>query len=483
MSPQLALVMCAAFVCGALFLDSRRNSNVSSAIWIPMIWVAILASRPVVEWFDPKSVPFGTNVEDGSAMDRNVLSLLMLVALIVLINRKLRWTQWIRENPWMFAFFLYCGISIAWSDFPVIALKRWIRALGSVMMILVLLSEKDPITAIATVVRRCGYILVPFSIVLIKYYRDLAVGHNEWTGEEFVVGVATDKNGLGRLCLVSGLFALWEVVTIKRSEHIHIDASSRLLGAAMLLVTLWLLRMSNSATSLATFIIGCGVLFVTGFSVIKKRTNYLGTLIVVCVGAVMVLGVSLDLTEVAVGSLGRDLTFTDRTFIWRDLLKMGTNPVVGVGYDSFWLGDRLEKFVREHQVNEAHNGYLEVYLELGIVGLALLACLVLGVFVKAKRSLTTDGIYGRLRITILAIFLIYNVTEAAYKATTSIFFVLLLVGIEVPVGLKSRRSQALFGGGLWRTTATPEALYGKGSRLRGGGGGKVAGGHRSGERF
>jgi O-antigen ligase len=117
---------------------------------------------------------------------------------------------------------------------------------------------------------------------------------------------------------------------------------------------------------------------------------------------------------------------------------MHTNPVVGVGYDSFWLGDRLDKFVAKHQVYEAHNGYLEVYLELGFVGLALMAALVLSVFLKAKKSLLSNFDYGRLRLVVLTLFLVYNMTEAGYKATTLMFFVLLLVAVDPPLPARAQ---------------------------------------------
>ncbi len=78
-----------------------------------------------------------------------------------------------------------------------------------------------------------------------------------------------------------------------------------------------------------------------------------------------------DLAE----AVGEDPTLTDRTKIWAFLLSMHTNPLLGTGYESFWLGPRLQWFWQTAglgALNEAHNGYLEVYLNLGIIGLFLL---------------------------------------------------------------------------------------------------------------
>ena len=169
-----------------------------------------------------------------------------------------------------------------------------------------------------------------------------------------------------------------------------------------------------------------------GFPLIRNRPAQIGTLIILTTVIVTVLGVSLNLTEAAVTSLGRDMTFTYRTEIWQELLDMRTNPVLGVGYDSFWLGERLQTFIRRYQVNEAHNGYLEVYLELGITGVCLLAAMLLSSFRNAIHALRSHFDYGRLRMAVIFLFLIYNVTEAGYKPTTLISFVFLLLSLEVP---------------------------------------------------
>ena len=72
--------------------------------------------------------------------------------------------------------------------------------------------------------------------------------------------------------------------------------------------------------------------------------------------------------------LGKDPTLTDRTLLWAELLKVDINPLFGTGFESFWLGERFRSFTASHwwAPNEAHNGYLETYLNLGLVGLFLL---------------------------------------------------------------------------------------------------------------
>jgi len=438
MQPQIALLVYSLFIFGILIVDSRRKSNISVALWIPLIWLAMLASRPVVNLFYP-SQGLAPNNEAGNPFDRNILLVLMFIATLILFKRKLLWTQWLRENPWFFLFFLYCGISIVWSDFPGISLKRWFRAIGSLMMILVVLSEADPIVAVRTVIRRCTYVLVPLSILLNKYYREMAVSYGEWSGTESLAGITTDKNGLGRLCLVGGLFLLWDIITVRHNNDLYNHKLNRSVTIILFLMTIWLLVKSNSATALGSFVIGSCILIGLGLPIIRTKVRHIGTLLVLTALIFLILDLSFNLTEVIVTELlGRNMTFTERTYIWADLLDMGTNPIFGVGYDSFWLGERFDFFMQKHHVSQAHNGYLEVYVEVGMIGLFLFAGFLFATFRKAKSSLLLNFDYGRVRMALLFIFLFYNITEPAYKATTFLFVVFLLVAIDIPRNVQSQ---------------------------------------------
>jgi O-antigen ligase len=472
MDPRTAALICGTFVVCVLAFDFKQSPSVSKATWVPLLWILIMASRPVAQWFDTSAGAFLANPGDGTPMDRNLLTCMIAAALVILARRNTQWGAWLARNPWVFALFIYAGLSVLWSEYPAVAIKRWFRGFGSVLMILVILSEKDPTAATAAVIRRCAWILVPASLVLVKYYRDLAVVYNTWTGEEYLVGVSTDKNGLGRLCLVSGIFAFWELFVYRAWARAPRRLVSIGLHVSLFGLILWMLRASHSSTSLGCVIFGSVLFLIFGILKIERRSAHLGTIILLGGGVMALLALGTDLLETAIAGLGRDMTLTDRVFIWRDLLEMGTNPVLGVGYDSFWLGERLDRFIRVHQVNEAHNGYIEIYVELGIVGLILFAGVLISAFSKAKESLTKEPAYGKLRLVVVAVCLLYNVTEAADKATTFIFFMLLLVAMDRPVErrvegedrerIKQRKEPGPEG--FPRTSVSPRGPHGQGAR-------------------
>src|SRR5213594_940358 len=206
--PQgVATVVYALVILALVLLDRDRESRVSPALWIPVAWVSIGASRAVSQWFGvTPAMGSPEQYLEGSPIDRFILTGLLAAGLIVLLARGRRTGTFLRANGPILLFFLYCAVSVLWSDYPEVAFKRWTRAAGDVVMVLVILTDTDPSAAVKRLLARTAFLLIPVSVLLIKYYPDLARGyiHEFWTGTwtPYVTGVATGKNSLGYVCLV-----------------------------------------------------------------------------------------------------------------------------------------------------------------------------------------------------------------------------------------------------------------------------------------
>jgi O-antigen ligase len=133
-------------------------------------------------------------------------------------------------------------------------------------------------------------------------------------------------------------------------------------------------------------------------------------------------------------AVGRDRTLTDRTLVWRDCLSIHINPIIGVGFESFWLGERQEIMNSKWfwHPNEAHNGYLETYLNLGLVGLFILIAMIVATFWKARRELLTNFHLGRFRVAFTMVIIVYNWTEASFKALHPMYFLFYLISLDYP---------------------------------------------------
>jgi O-antigen ligase len=430
--PQLATFVFAVGTLGLFLLDRDRHARTSPALWLPVVWLALGASRNVSQWF---GAPMLTNSPndylEGSPLDRVIYTGLMVVGLIVLIARGRRSENVLQRNAPLLVFFVYCAASAMWSDFPFVALKRWTKALGNVVMVLVVLTDPDPAFSVKKFLTRTAFLLIPSSVLLIKYYPELGRYYDRWEGTAYYLGASSDKNMLGAICLIMGLGLLWRFIETVRET---VDRRRRLLAiGTVLAMNLWLFHLANSATSLACFMLG-GTLIIVLTLFRRERPGMVHLMVggMVCLAFVVYL--FPDAFAYLVGSMGRNTTLTGRTDLWSDLLQMDTHPLLGAGFESFFLGDRLEHLWSKYwwHPNEAHNGYLETYLTLGWIGLWLLAWLMITGYRNALNSYRGDPRSGSLRVAFLVIAPIYNITEAAFKVMNPVWILFLLAATAVP---------------------------------------------------
>jgi exopolysaccharide production protein ExoQ len=439
MNPEVALLICILFILYLFKIDYSHKSGVSIALWIPTIWMMITGSRMVSLWFyhDGYSITPGDYLE-GSLFDRNVFLTLIVISAFILNKRKIKWSKIFHSNSLIFLFLFYCGISILWSDFQFVSFKRWIKEIGNLIMVLMVLTDRDPVEAIKTMIRRCAYVLIPLSVVLIKYYPLLGRKYHRYSGALTITGVTTNKNNLGLLCLVCGLFLLWDIVSMWRNKNVSIDKEEMFVQLLILIMVLWLLIKSNSATSLICFIIGICLFTCLGMPFIKRNIKFIGLYMFLSILIVITIGFLFDVVQIIIPTFGRDMTFTGRTELWKDCINLAGNPLIGTGYNSFWLGDTMEQLWDKYwwHPTEAHNGYLETYLELGLIGLFLLIGVIFFIFRNIRKELISDFEYGSFRILFLFIAILYNFTESAFKGMHLMWFVFLLIAINVPRILK-----------------------------------------------
>src|SRR6266404_4021614 len=134
MKPLFALICTGVGIVGVCWIDRDKLAPISKAVVIPLVWLLICSSRPLTAWMS--QVHQGDSYTDGSPLDRNLLTLLIILGVIVLSKRPRQVRSILRLNAPIIAFLLYCFVSIIWSDFPFVTFKRWIRGVGDIVMVL-----------------------------------------------------------------------------------------------------------------------------------------------------------------------------------------------------------------------------------------------------------------------------------------------------------------------------------------------------------
>jgi O-antigen ligase len=241
--------------------------------------------------------------------------------------------------------------------------------------------------------------------------------------------------------MIFGLFFFWNLLQSLQIKNRRARRAEIALSASFLGLILWLLKLSSSATSLACSVIGMITIWVLGLQFVNKRL--IGVYVVAGILAFAAAEPIFGIYGGVLNLLSRDASLTDRTEVWHEALKLQPDPIFGAGFESFWLGKRLDILWAKWwwQPNQAHDGYIETYLNLGWVGVVLLAGMIIGTFLKISRALLTNFEFARLRLGFLFVILAYNFTEAAFKGVHLVWTVFYLIAIDYPVAgaFRSRR--------------------------------------------
>jgi O-antigen ligase len=446
----IALIACCILVWHAFRRQQRLQPDPSPALWIPTLWMLRCASRSLNYWFQGTGVDsiaaFQGTAERGYS-DIVFLSVLILAGSIALFRRPLGWKQIFRDNAWLFLFFAYMGVSVLWAPEPLVSAKRYTRSVGDLIMALITMTEGRPWDALVTVISRTMIFYVPFSLLVSKYFpiygrlqSKYAQTPDSWTG------LAVHKNSLSAFLMLAAIFLIWKMLRarnggpplVKLAGPRWVTMESIYLA---MIAYLMLNSRARSTTAIMSLALGCLLLFL--FQRYGKERNRfafsIGGLILVGLAAqmicLMVFGESA--AALILELQGKSLTLTDRTNFWPILFDFGMkHPYLGAGYGGFWTPEMLNHFLEISIygfVPEAHNGYLEVFLNLGLVGLVFLLIIIIKACANAWRAIPFDFDYARMRLILIIMILFHNIAEASFQRDNNVvWLVFLMLVLKVP---------------------------------------------------
>jgi O-antigen ligase len=409
----------------------------SLGLWVAVIWYALEASQGVSRWMTALGYQVAqTDVADGTPIDRAVFTVLLILAIGILAARRTRLLAIIADNKFLCLLFLYMLVSVVWSDYPLVSIRRWIRSLVDLAMALVVVTDRNALEAECSVLRRVAFINLPLSIYLIKYVRGIGTAWSD-EGIEMWVGTTSHKNVLGEVVMTAGIYFLFEIIRNRWTKRMWPYL-------AYMLMVAWLLRgspASRSATS--ALLLGIGSAILLGLFYLRTRMEYVGRHLAGGVLMLMIAGIGVLFYQVStdqsalgagIGAVGRDATLTGRTDLWRDLWPIAMDHMMfGVGYGSFWIGNTHGLWdVHFWHPTQGHNGYLDVFLELGIVGIVLLAGTIVASLRGTVTLMRTRFELGALHLVWLVIIVIHNITESSYlRGSVDMWFMFLVASLTI----------------------------------------------------
>lgn len=213
-------------------------------------------------------------------------------------------------------------------------------------------------------------------------------------------------------------------------------AWQRVASALLIGVLTWHLVESRSKTSLALAfaipLLALAVLLAARWLRISPAVSVpAGALAVWIIYAIGASGGSWDFHAVANAIFG-DPTLTKRTDIWAFAVsKLPDRLLVGHGFEVFWGAGPNSPSLRDapgwiQKMPHAHNGYIDVILQTGLVGLALLTAMLLTGLHLAGRVATYAPGRALFYLSIILFCLAYNLLETMWFRALSLKMILLI---------------------------------------------------------
>jgi O-antigen ligase len=364
---------------------------------------------------------------EGNLVMRTMFGVIHAISLGLVAVRWRASLQAISRRATLLVLMALALASTEWSAAPDLTLRRAVAFVGTTALGVFLAARFTPRELLRVVAGAFGTMAVlslVFALGLSRYGVDHGIHPGAWQG------VFTHKNVLGKAMVIGAVTFLLLRADLPRER--------RWIGTAGLALCVFLVLMSTSKTALSVML----VLFASAalFRMLRLRMDLA---VIVFVGAVVVGGSVVALVasnwEALLLAMGKDPSLTGRIPMWEVLARtIQERPWFGYGYNAFWLGEEGPSAGPLKEIGwltpSAHNGYLEVALQLGLIGLAVFLAGYLAAFRQAvagvRRTLTADGLWPLLILTFM---LLYNFSESVLLEKNNVNWTLYVAAVCSPL--------------------------------------------------
>jgi exopolysaccharide production protein ExoQ len=329
----------------------------------------------------------------------------------------------------LLAYLAFAGASVLWAFRPELSFIRFTQQ----VMILTSIVLPALLAARTADMMRALFLCFAFASILNVFFvlgRPPSAANNENFG---YAGFFADKNSMGQVAAIAFLLALHEMFYPGRR---------RALGIIIVVIATFLLFLSNSKTSVALAF--CAP-FLAGLTLIigrKMRISSATVLLSIVFCYVLLSSVSgFNMTRVSY-MLYSNPTFSGRIFIWDFVqYEIARRPLLGWGYQSFWLVGLDGPSIVDASgwlefMPHAHNGYLDVRLETGLVGFALFVSFIITTLYAIGRA-DRDPVRAWIVLSLALFVILENFLETVWMRGFNVLWVVFVI-VAAEAGRYSR---------------------------------------------
>lgn len=388
-------------------------------------------------------IPFLMSVDqtqgdkDGALGIATQALFLVIVAILALPYSK-RMLNAAHYGAPLFAIAVLTVCSTAWSQDPALTARRSVMLLGPTVLALFLHVRYKPERQIDLALW-AGVFGAILSILITLRFPSVGVDPTMHDGSW--QGIFPQKNVCARACVFTMLIAF---IYLGRSGKKHITA------LAVLPVLAALLYKTNSITGW----ILAGVVLVSVYALrwlrrLPPTEAFVVGIVAVAAVAGLLVFVSTQF-DFLLALFGKDSTLTGRTAIWDGAIEaILKHPFLGYGYSAFWMGMKGESanvvLATKWLVPAAHDGFLDIWLQLGGVGLILfLISLIQGCRAALWCLRHGGGIAAEWGAGIMLLTVLYNLDETSLLIPRELLWVLYSLAFLNVRAMMVRQKAALF---------------------------------------
>jgi O-antigen ligase len=360
------------------------------------------------------------DVAQGDIVTQIIWSGIYIVTLLLIL---MRWKSFVRVATRDKLLLLLVGIalvSVLWSAAPELTIRRSAALVGTTLFgayVAARYSMSELLRLLAWGISIAALFSIIFALVFPSYGIYTDPRGEAWKG------IYWHKNMLGRTMAVSGTVFLLLALSGRRYRWVAWCGFG--LSSTLLLL-------SESVTSLASLL---AILALYPFyRALRGQRNlvvplYIGALLASGVVAIWL----ASNTGSVLGAFGRDTTLSGRTELWDAVLVMiRQQPWLGYGYGAFWQGWEgpsaqvwLMMFHIGTGYGAADNGYLDLALDLGLLGVSVFALGFLRLFLRAivwaRLAKTAEQLWPLL---FLSFMFLYTFFESTILTQNGVFWIL-----------------------------------------------------------
>ncbi len=361
--------------------------------------------------------PTTQTVNEGNSLLQIIWALVYLVVLIRAIQNFGPIVAAVRTNKFLVALVLLAVVSVFWSEEPGLTLRRDVALLGTTLFGLDF-AVRYPIRKQLQLLATALSAIVALSVVVQVFFAGLVpvvdkAYPNAW------VGLFDQKNVFARVIVLTAIVVL---TSVRRSMNGILTAIFTFVAAVGLII------LTQSITAVVALV---GLILVVQFAPALRWTGRVRTLIKFCAAAMVVPAIFLLIHYwgLITYMLGRNATLTGRAQLWAiSLSSIELKPLLGYGYSAFWMVSqealRINAMLR-WTVPHAHNAYIDLALELGLIGLALYVAAYIVALWRAVGYMRADSEPGsKWPLVYMCFILLYSFTESSVLVPGSIFWML-----------------------------------------------------------